>query len=276
MSQTVPETWISGCYPFNSHTTQTIQAYIVSSQQIRCLLICPALFIGSGCTVSKAIPVENVLAEESRLTQDSANDFYPAWNVQGNKIGFVSDRTGFWNIEVMNSDGSDQQPLTHDRGQATSPSWSPDGSMIAYATDRNSGMRFWTDLWVMRNDGSFQESVSQTTTLKDLLPSWSPDGRYIAFLTLDMNAPPVWRMMLMEVNSRQAHEITRNKILFSRLAWSPDGKEIAFISDRTGRPELWIMDREGKQAAPITHDGIEKEHPDWSPDGKWIVFASRF
>ncbi len=209
-----------------------------------------------------------------QLTHEPSQDFYADWSPDGQKIAIISDRSGNWNIWVINPDGSHPQVLTADH-QATSPSWSPDGSMITYATDRESGMRFWTDLWTMKSDGSLQKPLSQTPTLKDLFPAWSPDGESITFLMLDMTAAPAWQIILMDVESRQSHEIPSDKILSTRLAWSPDGKEIVFISNRSSKPELWIMNRDGKEARPVTHDGAEKEHPDWSPDGKWIAFASK-
>ena len=209
-----------------------------------------------------------------QFTHEPSQDFYTDWSPDGRRIAIISDRSGAWNVWVIHSDGSSPVAFTSDH-QATSPSWSPDGSMITYATDRASGMRFWTDLWIMRSDGSFSEPLIQTQTMKDLVPSWSPDGRYVAFLMLDMKAPPNWQIMLMDLESRKTSEITRERIIFSRLAWGPGGKEIAFVSDRSGRPELWIMDRQGRHARPVTRDGAEKEHPDWSQDGKHIAFASK-
>ena len=230
-----------------------------------------SFLLGCGGGLPVSSPEKTSLQQ---LTHEPSQDFYADWSPDGQKIAFISDRSGSWNIWVIRLDGSHPQALTADH-QATSPTWNPDGTMIAYATDRESGMRFWTDLWTMKSDGSFQKPLGQTPTLKDLVPSWSPDGKYIAFLRMDMTAVPAWRIIRLDMESKQFHEIASDKILFSRLTWSPNGKEIAFVSDRSGKPELWIMDRDGKETRPITHDGAEKKHPDWSPDGKWIVFASK-
>src|SRR5262245_4209052 len=46
------------------------------------------------------------------LTHHPAEDWRPAWSPDGSKIAFVSDRTGDWQIYVMNPDGTKVRKLT--------------------------------------------------------------------------------------------------------------------------------------------------------------------
>lgn len=39
------------------------------------------------------------------------NNVSPAWSPDGSQIAFLTDRTGRWEIWVMNADGSNQRPL---------------------------------------------------------------------------------------------------------------------------------------------------------------------
>ncbi|MCS7259971.1 MAG: hypothetical protein NZ765_04215 [Anaerolineae bacterium] len=41
----------------------------------------------------------------------SWNNAAPAWSPDGQRIAFITDRTGRWEVWVMNADGSDQRPL---------------------------------------------------------------------------------------------------------------------------------------------------------------------
>jgi dipeptidyl aminopeptidase/acylaminoacyl peptidase len=41
----------------------------------------------------------------------SWNNAAPAWSPDGRRIAFITDRTGRWEVWVMNADGSDQRPL---------------------------------------------------------------------------------------------------------------------------------------------------------------------
>jgi TolB protein len=71
-----------------------------------------------------------------------------------------------------------------------------------------------------------------------------------------------------------ARNLTRNKAEDTFPAWSPDGKKIAFISDRDGRPNVYVMDADGKRVKQVTTEKGEKDWcscPSWSADGKKIA-----
>lgn len=50
--------------------------------------------------------------------------------------------------------------------------------------------------------------------------------------------------------------------------------QIAFASDRTGNPQIWIVNADGSDARQITNAPQGACQPDWSPDGQRIVFIS--
>jgi hypothetical protein len=50
--------------------------------------------------------------------------------------------------------------------------------------------------------------------------------------------------------------------------------QIAFASDRSGVPEIWIMNVDGSNLHQITDIAEGACQPDWSPDGVRIVFTS--
>ncbi len=92
-------------------------------------------------------------------------DYTPAGSPDGNKVAFMSRRTGNWDVYVMDSDGANMQLLTPDASNEGLPTWSPDGRYIAFLSDRNG---VW-GLWVMNSDGANQYQLLQ-------LPG-SPDGK---------------------------------------------------------------------------------------------------
>ena len=55
---------------------------------------------------------------------------------------------------------------------------------------------------------------------------------------------------------------------------APDGGPIAFQSDRTGVPQIYIMNADGGGLRVLTDDPLGAETPVFSPDGKYILFAA--
>ena len=56
--------------------------------------------------------------------------------------------------------------------------------------------------------------------------------------------------------------------------WSPNGYQIAYTSDRSGNPQIYLMDAEGGNQHRITHKSGYCDSPAWSPKGDKIAFTS--
>ena len=55
---------------------------------------------------------------------------------------------------------------------------------------------------------------------------------------------------------------------------APDNRHIIFQSNRSGKWQLWLMDRETKEPVRVAATDGNDRQPAWSPDGQWIVFSS--
>jgi Tol biopolymer transport system component len=86
----------------------------------------------------------------------------------------------YYEIYVMNADGSGLRRLTDTPGSEGHPAWSPDGTMIAFNSERNNlGERgLGARIYVMNADGAGQR---QLTEIYGEYPDSSPDGRRIVF-----------------------------------------------------------------------------------------------
>jgi Tol biopolymer transport system component len=60
-------------------------------------------------------------------------------------------------------------------------------------------------------------------------------------------------------------------------AWSPDGSMIAFArrNRQTRKPDLFLMNANGRGRIRLTTTQVAERSPTWSPDGRLIAFSSR-
>ncbi len=184
-------------------------------------------------------------------------------------IAFHSERSGSFDVWLMNPDGSSLRQLTDDPGVDVEPAWSPDGSKIVFVTSRDDPDN--TSLYVMNADGTDQRRLVQIPGGDLIGPAWLPDGTRIAFFSnVDGN------LELYIANSDGSHptNVSNNPANDSRPDWSPAGDKLVFVSDRDEGENLYVLDLASGQVTRLT-EGIYRDNlPKWSPDGKRILFAS--
>lgn len=109
-----------------------------------------------GCVqVDCGIFTTNALAGSPQRVVVEGRDTGVAVSPGGDRIAYMSDRDGNWEVYVMNADGSGSTRLTNDPAADALPAWSPDGLSIAFASTRGGA---WS-IWVMNADGSNQRQL---------------------------------------------------------------------------------------------------------------------
>jgi dipeptidyl aminopeptidase/acylaminoacyl peptidase len=108
-------------------------------------------------------------------------------------------------------------------------------------------------------------------------PQLAPDGRTVAFtvqtVDLDGNKKPK-QIYTVPLDGGIPRAIANAGGANERARWSPDSKRIAFISDRSGSPQVWIMNADGSSPAQVTRLATGADGVLFSPDGKNLVFTS--
>ena len=79
----------------------------------------------------------------------------PAETAKADRIAFMSQRDGNWEIYTIGRDGSGLARLTNSPSNDGLPAWSPDGGSLAFISDRGGS---W-GVWVMAADGSSQRKL---------------------------------------------------------------------------------------------------------------------
>jgi len=69
-------------------------------------------------------------------------------------------------------------------------------------------------------------------------------------LTLSKDGNP--DLFLLDRKGKIIKQLTRRSGINVSPTWSPDGKQIAFVSDRSGRPQVYIMNLKDNKVQRIT------------------------
>ncbi|MCX7021015.1 MAG: hypothetical protein NTW26_01845 [bacterium] len=108
-------------------------------------------------------------SNQTQLTDNTSQDWCPAWSPDGRRIAFDSERDGDDEIFVMDADGGNQTQLTNNTSVDEYPAWSPDGRRIAFDSDRDGD---W-EIFVMDADGRNQTQLTDNASY-DTASAWCP------------------------------------------------------------------------------------------------------
>jgi Tol biopolymer transport system component len=190
------------------------------------------------------------------------------------KIAFMSNRSGFWDIYSMNSDGTNQIKLTNDDMKvAFAFAVSPDGKKIAYISDKSGN----PDLWVMELATKQATQMTSTELTDEGSPSWSPDNSAIAFHS-DDNTSDFFQVLQLNYPLTDAKAIPQVLIAKTGMnvlhpAFSPDGTKILYsLVDSNGLTILQVYDNLNKKEIQLSKKEEQAINGSWSPDGRKIIY----
>ncbi|NDJ75361.1 MAG: SH3 domain-containing protein [Chloroflexi bacterium] len=146
------------------------------------------------------------------------------------EIVFTSDRSGNYEIYVLNPDTGLVSQLTNNPGSDIEPVWSPDGLSIAFVSDRDGDF----ELYQMNADGT---NVRQLTNnlAEDREPRWQPGGEYIVYSS---NVNGQWDLYSLTVDDLLVRQLTND--VADERGPGGDGSMVAEpgvpVQDATPRP----------------------------------------
>lgn len=184
------------------------------------------------------------------------------------RFAAVNSGTGNKEIYLVDIDGEGVVQLTRNRSINLQPSWAPTGGSIVFTSYRSGN----PDLYVADLSSGRTHRLSSRPGL-NTGGAWSPAGNLIA-LTLSSGADTDI-FTIDPYAGKQVAQLTAGNGIDVSPAWSPDGSQIAFASDRTGGPQIYVMDASGGGAKRVTFQGSYNTDPSWSPTGEAIAYVTR-
>ncbi|MDI6794105.1 MAG: DPP IV N-terminal domain-containing protein, partial [bacterium] len=182
---------------------------------------------------------------------------------------FASDRTGDYEVYLMDDNGEAVTQLTDAPGIDWQPALSPDGTQVAFVSDREGN----SDIYLMGNEGGGLKKLTESSA-EDIEPDFSPDGTQIVFSS---NRDGDYEIYLLDVNDQEPPaQLTQNTAQDRSPSFFPDGTQIVFVSDQDGNNEIYAMDVNGNGVSRLTSTNypVDNSQPCFSPDGIRIAFSS--
>ncbi|MDH5359630.1 MAG: hypothetical protein OEX03_03655 [Gammaproteobacteria bacterium] len=182
---------------------------------------------------------ENDISE--RLTEYEGKDGQAGWSPSGDRLVFVSGRSGSGDLFLLDMPSRMTTQLTNASSPFLYPEWSPNGKSIAVINGKNENH----DIYLINDYQKPAESLFQLTSWSadDLRPMWSPDGKKIAFYTNynDAGDSRIWSIVVVNANRTtpvSEEELKNSIVAFDVIpdiergpAWLPDSVRIAYVKN---------------------------------------------
>lgn len=204
-------------------------------------------------TASNAVP-EVVIAS-------THSDAEPQYAPTGDRIAFVSNRSGASEIWMSDVSGAQAVQLTAFEGPVTRhPSWSPDGAQLAF----DSRVEGNADIYLIETSRTPPRRLT-TAPAVDTHPSWSSDGTWIFFASDRSGSWQVWKT---PVGGGDVTQVTQKGGFITQAA--PEGRWLYYTKhDTVG---IWRMPIEGGEESLIVPTLLHDAPGAWHVVPKGIYF----
>jgi len=186
----------------------------------------------------------------------------PHFSPDGKRIAFESNRLGYPEIWVCDSDGSNCGQLTSLLGTAGAARWSPDGHYIAFEF-RPKGH---SEIYLLEVRGGMPRLLATLPGADNGGPNWSRDGKWIYFYS-DRGGGPfqLWKIRL---NGGPAVQVTKNGGVFA--AESADGRFLYYSKFQA--PGIWKMPLSGGEETHVLDQPPGEDWFNWAVSRNGIYF----
>ncbi|MBN1560851.1 serine/threonine-protein kinase [candidate division KSB1 bacterium] len=121
--------------------------------------------------------IDSGVIKPYRFISSSKSDCFPVYSPDGEKIAFMSNRTGIREIYTCNSDGTELIQITSLSAHSGVPKWSPSGEFLIF----ESRLEGNSDIMIVDALGRIPPRKLTNHPSDDRMPSWSADGQYVYF-----------------------------------------------------------------------------------------------
>ncbi len=189
-----------------------------------------------------------------------------SWTPDG-RIIYNSRASGYWDLWIVNEDGTNNRQLTFNARNNLTPSVTADGRYVVFVSDRSGK----DELWRVDLDGGNPKQLTDSPGGVGK-PNCSPDGRWVVYHVIKEHKATVWKV---SIDGGAPIQLTVEHS--GRPVVSPDGK---FVVCEYGEAlpdtpiKLAIIPIEGGPLKRILDLPLVVRSPvyGWTPDGRGLVY----
>jgi Tol biopolymer transport system component len=158
----------------------------------------------------------------SRITTERTDEFNPAWFPDGERLAYVSDHVGYYDLYERPVAGGPEKILVRSKEDKVLPTVSPDGRQLLFALAE--GARFVRAMAPSSGSGEIRRLTGDVPSSQDH-PEISPDGQWIAFESAESGQSEIYVEPVSGGSRRQISIGGGQSVL-----WSRDGSELFYVA----------------------------------------------
>jgi Tol biopolymer transport system component len=205
---------------------------------------------------------------EDVISPGQVFDRQPSVSPDGGRIAYASNRLGRIQVWIAHVESKLLEPIQlPGDASAESPHWYPDGGRLTVGRLAPDGRK---SVWLVAADASYAEQLVSPASLLSS-EGWpiAPGGRQTVY---SARVGDHYQLFTLDLNSRQATQLTFSPDDKYGVAWSPDGRFLVYSSNASGSAQLWRIPAGGGDAERLSKGADRIRHLFYSPDGRWLYF----